>query len=52
MKLSVALADRLAAGEPAVLVRILAAHGSTPREAGAAMMVTPDGARGLSLIHI
>ncbi|WP_052194512.1 xanthine dehydrogenase accessory protein XdhC [Aureimonas altamirensis] len=46
MKLSVALADRLAAGEPAVLVRILAAHGSTPREAGAAMMVTPDGSKG------
>ena len=46
MKLSVALSDRLAAGEPAVLVRILAAHGSTPREAGAAMMVTPDGSKG------
>lgn len=46
MKLSVALADRLAAGEPAVLVRILAAHGSTPREAGASMMVTPEGSKG------
>ncbi len=46
MKLSVALSDRLAAGEPAILVRILAAHGSTPREAGAAMMVTPDGSKG------
>jgi xanthine dehydrogenase accessory protein XdhC len=32
----------LAAGMPAILVRIAQATGSTPREAGAAMLVSPD----------
>jgi xanthine dehydrogenase accessory protein XdhC len=36
----------LAAGEPAALVTVVAAKGSTPREAGAAMLVTADRAFG------
>ena len=38
--LSTALARLLAAGEPAALVTVSEAQGSTPREAGAAMLVT------------
>ena len=38
--LAAALADLLAAGTPAVLVTVAEAKGSTPREAGAAMLVT------------
>lgn len=38
--LAEALRDCLVAGEPAALVRVAAARGSTPREAGAAMLVT------------
>jgi xanthine dehydrogenase accessory factor len=39
--LSDALAAALAAGEPAALVTLSEARGSTPREAGAAMLVMP-----------
>ena len=41
-----ALAERVAAGQPAVLVTVLRAEGSTPREAGAKMVVTADGLDG------
>jgi xanthine dehydrogenase accessory factor/xanthine dehydrogenase large subunit len=40
--LSEALAAALAAGEPAALVTLSEARGSTPREAGAAMLVMPE----------
>jgi xanthine dehydrogenase accessory factor len=36
----------LASGEPAILVRVATALGSTPREAGAAMVVTADASTG------
>lgn len=36
----------LAAGQPAALVTVAQARGSTPREAGAAMLVTADGIAG------
>ncbi|MBZ8135101.1 xanthine dehydrogenase accessory protein XdhC [Afifella sp. IM 167] len=38
--------DRLAAGEPAIFVRVDEAKGSTPREAGAAMLVSETGFAG------
>jgi xanthine dehydrogenase accessory factor len=41
-----ALAELSAAGRPAVLVTVLRAEGSTPREAGAKMVVTPAGITG------
>jgi xanthine dehydrogenase accessory factor len=41
-----ALAELSAAGRAAVVVTVLRAEGSTPREAGAKMVVTSDGARG------
>jgi xanthine dehydrogenase accessory factor len=41
-----ALAEASAAGRPAVLVTVLEVAGSTPREAGAKMVVTADGATG------
>lgn len=44
--LAEALARCLAAGEPAILVKVLAVRGSAPREAGAAMLVTQDGQAG------
>lgn len=44
--LSGVLAHRLAAGTPAVLVTVAAVRGSTPREAGAAMVVTADAVAG------
>ena len=40
------LRELLAAGEPAVLVSVIAAKGSTPREAGARMVVTASGIDG------
>ncbi|MCJ2043759.1 xanthine dehydrogenase accessory protein XdhC [Methylobacterium sp. J-078] len=40
--LSEVLAAALAAGEPAALVTLSEARGSTPREAGAAMLVMPE----------
>lgn len=40
--LSEALAAALVAGEPAALVTLSEARGSTPREAGTAMLVMPD----------
>jgi xanthine dehydrogenase accessory factor len=41
-----ALADASAAGQPAVLVTVLEVAGSTPREAGAKMLVTADAIAG------
>ncbi len=41
-----ALAEASAAGRPAVLVTVLQVAGSTPREAGAKMLVTADAAGG------
>jgi xanthine dehydrogenase accessory factor len=41
-----ALAEAAAAGRPAVLVTVLRAEGSTPREAGAKMVVTAEEAQG------
>ncbi len=41
-----ALAEASAAGRPAVLVTVLQVAGSTPREAGAKMLVTADAAAG------
>ncbi len=41
-----ALAEVEAGGEPAVLVTVLSAEGSTPREAGVKMVVTLEGQRG------
>ena len=41
-----ALSELAAAGRPAVLVTVLRAAGSTPREAGAKMVVSEDGLRG------
>lgn len=41
-----ALADLAGAGRPAVLVTVLRADGSTPREAGAKMVVAEEGFRG------
>ncbi len=41
-----ALAELSASGRPAVLVTVLRAAGSTPREAGAKMVVSADGSRG------
>jgi len=41
-----ALSELEAAGRPAVLVTVLSAAGSTPREAGAKMVVSEDGLRG------
>jgi xanthine dehydrogenase accessory factor len=41
-----ALAEHAAAGRPAVLVTVLRTEGSTPREAGAKMVVTAEGAEG------
>ena len=41
-----ALAEASAAGRPAVLVTVLEVAGSTPREAGAKMLVTAEGAAG------
>jgi xanthine dehydrogenase accessory factor len=41
-----ALAALVAAGRPAVLVTVIRAEGSTPREAGAKMVVTADGLQG------
>jgi len=41
-----ALAETSGAGRPAVLVTVLQVAGSTPREAGAKMLVTADGAAG------
>jgi xanthine dehydrogenase accessory factor len=41
-----ALAELSAAGQPAVLVTVLRAEGSTPREAGAKMVVTAQGFQG------
>jgi xanthine dehydrogenase accessory factor len=41
-----ALAEASAGGHPAVLVTVLEVAGSTPREAGAKMLVTADGAAG------
>lgn len=38
--------DLLAEGRPAVLVRVVRVRGSTPREAGAAMLVWSDGSAG------
>jgi len=43
---SAVLAACLGAGQPAVLVTVAEARGSTPREAGAAMIVTADGIAG------
>ena len=40
--LSEALATALAAGEPAALVALSEARGSTPRAAGTAMLVMPE----------
>jgi len=40
------LRDLIAAGEPAVLLTVAAARGSTPRETGARMLVWPAGAVG------
>lgn len=48
-----ALCRALSAGQGAVLCSVIASEGSTPRGAGAKMLVTEDGAAvGLSLIHI
>ncbi|HEX6144501.1 MAG TPA: xanthine dehydrogenase accessory protein XdhC [Geminicoccaceae bacterium] len=41
-KLAPVLRDLLAAGEPAALVTIAGARGSTPRELGTRMLVTPE----------
>jgi xanthine dehydrogenase accessory factor len=41
-----ALAELSAAGRPAVLVTVLRAEGSTPREAGTKMVVAEDGSHG------
>lgn len=41
-----ALAELVAADAPAVLVTVLSAEGSTPREAGTKMIVTPRGIHG------
>ncbi|MBC6716828.1 xanthine dehydrogenase accessory protein XdhC [Aurantimonas sp. DM33-3] len=46
MSLAAALRAALAAGDPAVLVTVMEVRGSTPREAGAAMLVTADGMAG------
>ncbi|MCD1643593.1 xanthine dehydrogenase accessory protein XdhC [Aurantimonas coralicida] len=46
MSLAAALRIALAAGDPAVLVTVTEVRGSTPREAGAAMLVTADGMAG------
>lgn len=43
---SALLASCLLAGRPAVLVTVVTARGSTPRETGAAMVVTADGIAG------
>ena len=44
--LAAALRDWLAAGQPAALVRVERARGSTPREEGVAMLVTADAIAG------
>ena len=44
--LSVLMRQALRSGTPAVLVRVASAKGSTPREEGAAMLVTGDGVAG------
>ncbi|EAS49411.1 putative xanthine dehydrogenase chaperone [Aurantimonas manganoxydans SI85-9A1] len=46
MSLAAALRAALAASDPAVLVTVTQVRGSTPREAGAAMLVTADGMAG------
>ena len=46
MSLAPALRAALAAGDPAVLVTVTQVRGSTPREAGAAMLVTANGMAG------
>ena len=46
MSLAAALRAALAAGDSAVLVTVTEVRGSTPREAGAAMLVTADGMAG------
>ncbi|WP_370197393.1 xanthine dehydrogenase accessory protein XdhC [Aurantimonas sp.] len=46
MSLAAALRAALAAGDSAVLVTVTEVRGSTPREAGAAMLVTTDGMAG------
>lgn len=46
MNVEAALREALSVGEPAVLVRIAQALGSTPRERGAAMLVTAGGLAG------
>ncbi|MDX1731718.1 MAG: xanthine dehydrogenase accessory protein XdhC, partial [Aurantimonas coralicida] len=46
MSLAAALRAALAARDPAVLVTVTEVRGSTPREAGAAMLVTADGMAG------
>jgi xanthine dehydrogenase accessory protein XdhC len=46
LPLSATLARLLAEDEPAILVTIAEAQGSTPREQGAAMLVTTGGSRG------
>jgi xanthine/CO dehydrogenase XdhC/CoxF family maturation factor len=38
-----ALLDRVAAGEPAVLATVVRARGSTPRDAGSRMLLGADG---------
>lgn len=45
-RLAAALRELLGAGRPAVLVTVAEARGSTPREAGAAMLVTSDAIAG------
>ena len=45
-QLAAHLGELLAAGVPTVLVTVTKAKGSTPREAGAAMLVTPEAAFG------
>ncbi|MGH6945452.1 MAG: XdhC family protein, partial [Geminicoccaceae bacterium] len=46
MRLSPLLCDLIARGEPAVLVTVAEALGSTPREAGVRMLVTAGGLSG------
>lgn len=46
MSLAAALRAALAASDPAVLVTVTQVRGSTPREAGAAMLVTANGMAG------
>ena len=46
MRMSQVLTACLNAGTQAILVRVAAVHGSTPREVGAMMLVSADGAEG------